>query len=40
MTSRNIELSSWDTLYIIETKKNSVACSPQANYADRAAAAC
>jgi hypothetical protein len=27
-------------VYINETKKNSVACSPQANYTDRVAAAC
>jgi hypothetical protein len=28
------------TLVFKETKLNSVACSPQANYTDRAAAAC
>jgi hypothetical protein len=26
--------------YYLKLKKNSVACSPQANYTDRAAAAC
>jgi hypothetical protein len=47
MTFKNIDLSSWDTLYMayyeqtaLITFHNSVACSPQANYTDRAAAAC